>query len=128
MELGLEGTQNCIPKASKESKEDSADTVQLLFSPTLKYSGSNGALCPTAIYTTKQGRGRRGRHHYAVKVAFEVDIHPGSYKVGPPTMLPPDVCPDDVDAHFKPDELEWLTKEKGNTVITGLLLHIEPMS
>ena len=60
-------------------------------------------------------------------MAFELDIHPGSYKVGPPTMLPPDVCADDVDDHFKPDELEWLTKERGNTVITGLLLHMEPL-
>ena len=74
------------PKASKESKEDSSDSVQLLFSPTLKYVGSNGALCPRAIF--KEGRGDSSRRYW-VKVCFEVDIHPGSYKVGSPTMLPP---------------------------------------
>jgi len=142
VELGLEGTRRinrrgCGTSLSKESKEDSSDTAQLLFSPTLKYVGNNGALCPTITSDCLAqpprrggGRGSTATKRVKVKVAFEVDVHPGSYKVGPPTMLPPSAAaaPEKIDAHFKPDEVEWLTKERGNTVITGILVHVTPFT
>ena len=70
----MEGKRKAA-KASKESKEDSSDSDQLLFSPTLRYVGSNGALCPRAVY-----RDAKEKKKYWAKVCFEVDIHPGSYK------------------------------------------------
>ena len=60
-----------------------------------------------------------------VKTCLEVDIHPGSYKVGPPTTTKSSAV---VDPAFKPDQLEWSTKERGNTAVTGLLVYLEPAS
>ena len=57
----------------------------------------------------------------------QVEVTPGSYKVGGPSVDPEEaaVYASKQDSHFKLDETEWLTKEKGNTVISGLLVKIE---
>ena len=105
----------------KESKEDDVDTPQLVFSPTLNYFLQASQSCSPCPY-------RDAQKNFKARLAFEVDIHPGSYKIGPPSqggfssgsgIL--------IDAHFKLDETEWLTKEKGNTAIKALLVHLEPV-
>ncbi|QQP38925.1 Uncharacterized protein FKW44_019643 [Caligus rogercresseyi] len=55
------------------------------------------------------------------KMALQVDITPGSYKAGPPTAG----ALVSYDPHFKMEETEWLSKERGNTRITGILIYIE---
>jgi hypothetical protein len=32
------------------------------------------------------------------------------------------------DPHFKDDETEWLTKERGNTIMAALLVQMLPMA
>ena len=107
------GLAQKLDTRSKESKEDDSDTPQLVFSPTLSYFLKIPQSCSASNFAN-QGR------KYLARLAFEVDIHPGSYKIGPPNLE--GVL---IDSHFKLDETEWLTKEKGNTVIKALLIHLE---
>jgi len=124
------------PRKPKASKEDDSDASPLLFSPTLRYVGESDILCPSikfqdrVIMRRERSSGNRGICPvFKAKVAFQLGVHPGSYKVGPPTVKlnetdasPPTKPPD---SHFKLDETEWLTKEKGNTAITALLVQIQ---
>ena len=58
---------------------------------------------------------------------MQVEVHPGSYKIGPPSLL--QVSEESrPDSHFKLDETEWLTKERGNTAIVALLVHLSAVS
>ena len=71
---------------------------------------------------------RDAQKNFKARLAFEVDIHPGSYKIGPPSIGGfSSGSGNMIDAHFKLDETEWLTKEKGNTAIKALLVHLEPV-
>merc|ERR1712020_625822 len=112
----------------KESKEDDVDTPQLVFSPTLSYFLRSSQSCATTDFqnragTTSGGSSAGNVKKYLARLAFEVDIHPGSYKIGPPSLE--GILIGIIDSHFKLDETEWLTKEKGNTVIKALLVHLE---
>ena len=107
------GLAQKLDTRSKESKEDDSDTPQLVFSPTLSYFLKIPQSCSSTPFQDHKKK-------YLARLAFEVDIHPGSYKIGPPTMQ--GIL---IDSHFKLDETEWLTKEKGNTVIKALLVHLE---
>ena len=110
-----------VPKMTpklKESKDDDTDKPQLVFSPTLCYFLKMHQNCAEFNESQKKFRAR---------LAFEVDIHPGSYKIGPPSSPPSTMTSGHIDPHFKWDETEWLTKEKGNTAIKALLVHLEPM-
>lgn len=123
-------------RKSKESKEDDSDATPLLFSPTLRYVGESNILCPSTKFKDRvsirrdRSSGKRENDPvFKAKVAFQLGVHPGSYKVGPPTCKlnetdtsPPSKPPD---SHFKLDETEWLTKERGNTAITSLLVQIQ---
>ena len=111
-ELGLEQKL-----AKPKSKEDDSDAPQLLFSPTLKYVGSPHLSPPVKYRDKKTGRTYQGQ------ICFQLDVHPGSYKIGPPSA--PHL---QADPHFKDDETEWLTKERGNTILTALLIHLLPLS
>ena len=105
---------------SKESKHDeSAERSQLAFSPTIKYMTSLSKACPQVSYQPKKKQNRMVR----VRVAFQVDIHPGSYKIGAPVDYKE--SQGQIDAHFKLDETEWLTKERGNTAVKALLVNLE---
>ncbi len=109
------GLMHKMTTKPKESKEDDSDAPQLVFSPTLSYFLRSAQGCVPCYF---EDNGKR----YRARLAFEVDIHPGSYKIGPPSTSVTSV----IDAHFKLDETEWLTKEKGNTAIKALLVHLEP--
>ena len=112
------GLAKKLDTRSKESKEDDSDTPQLVFSPTLSYFTKIPQSCATTDFFQNHG-GKK----YLARLAFEVDIHPGSYKIGPPSIE--GILIGIIDSHFKLDETEWLTKEKGNTVIKALLVHLE---
>ena len=123
LEFGL--THKAASKP-KESKEDDADTPQLVFSPTPAYflrSPQRSTIqLPAEDEISQQA-------FFKAKVAFEIDIHPGSYKIGPPSLLGFEATADEaIDSHFKTDESEWSTKEKGNTAIKALLIHLLPSS
>ena len=110
-----------VPKMTpklKESKDDDTDKPQLVFSPTLCYF----LKMPNQICAEFNDKPKK----FKARLAFEVDIHPGSYKIGPPSS-PSFTTSGHIDPHFKWDETEWLTKEKGNTAIKALLVHLEPM-
>ena len=119
------GLAKKLDTRSKESKEDDSDTPQLVFSPTLSYFTKITQSCATTDFqnrgTTSGGSG--GVKKYLARLAFEVDIHPGSYKIGPPSLE--GILIGIIDSHFKMDETEWLTKERGNTVIKALLVNLE---
>ena len=115
-ELGLEQKS---PK-SKLKEDDSGDTPQLLFSPTIKYIASQESLCPDLVF-----RDRVSKRTYTAKIALQVEVHPGSYKIGPPSVS---TSTTSADPHFKLDETEWLTKERGNTSITALLVYVNTSS
>ena len=120
----------------KASKEDDSDAAPLLFSPTLRYVGESEILCPAVKFQDKRLQkdfralqSNIGSNFLKAKVAFQLEVHPGSYKVGPPSSKmqeedpSPPLTPPDI--HFKLDETEWLTKERGNTVITALLIQLQ---
>merc|ERR1719273_937286 len=108
----------------KESKEDDVDTPQLVFSPTLSYFLQSAQSCAPCPYRDSSQNSSK----FKARLAFEVDIHPGSYKIGPPSQAGlSSLSGSMIDAHFKLDETEWLTKEKGNTAIKALLVHLEPV-
>ena len=134
-ELGPDdaGINSRKPKASKE---DDSDATPLLFSPTLRYVGESDILCPSVKFrdraNMRRERALNNRENcpiFKAKVAFQLGVHPGSYKVGPPTskIYPTDSSPPTKppDSHFKLDETEWLTKERGNTAITAILVQVQ---
>lgn len=73
--------------------------------------GARGPHCPiSACYLTDSGPQIQRTHQ--AQVAFRC-VRPGSYTPGPPSVAlrePPDL-------HFSPAELEWVTKEKGATLL-----------
>lgn len=77
--------------------------------------------CPiSACYLTDSGDLKSQRTHQA-QVASRCVCAPGSYTRDPfcgPQRAPPD-------PHFSPAELEWVTKEKGATLLYALLVRVE---
>ena len=89
--------------------------------PSFSYFLQSPQSCAPCSYKDSQRK-------FKARLAFEIDIHPGSYKIGPPSQgLGLASSGSMIDTHFKLDETEWLTKEKGNTAIKALLVHLEPV-
>ena len=61
------------------------------------------------------------RKTYHVRVAFQVYLKPGSYKIGQQTLG----VNEQIDPKFTNNELEWSTKERGSTMLSALLVKIE---
>ena len=57
---------------------------------------------------------------YHAKVAFAVLIRPESYKVGPQTIGEDR----EIDPGFNNQELEWMTKEQGASILYGILVKL----
>ncbi|XP_043932154.1 neuralized-like protein 4 [Protopterus annectens] len=84
-------------------------------SPTMRYAGLEVFAAKVQFKDPKFQR-----HHYA-QVALQVCIRPGSYKV-----VMQSVCASEsMDPRFSSSEIEWITKEKGATVLYGLLVRVE---
>ncbi|KAM5214872.1 neuralized-like protein 4 isoform 3-T3 [Hipposideros larvatus] len=100
--------ENCVP-----SREEQPPPV--LLSPSLQYAGAE------TLASKVQFRDPKSQRTHQAQVAFQVCVRPGSYTPGPPSAAlrePPD-------PHFSPAELEWVTKEKGATLLYALLVRVE---
>lgn len=63
----------------------------------------------------------RSKKKSEATLAFQILVQPGSYKVGPPSI---DMSKE-IDPRFERDATEWVTKERGATVLSALLIKIE---
>ncbi|KAF6299225.1 neuralized E3 ubiquitin protein ligase 4 [Rhinolophus ferrumequinum] len=100
--------ENCAP-----SREEQPPAV--LLSPSLQYAGAE------TLASKVQFRDPKSQRTHQAQVAFQVCVRPGSYTPGPPSAAlrePPD-------PHFSLAELEWVTKEKGATLLYALLVRVE---
>ncbi|XP_038370826.1 neuralized-like protein 4 isoform X5 [Canis lupus familiaris] len=100
--------ENCAPP-----REEQPPSV--LLSPSLQYAGAE------TLASKVQFRDPKSQRTHQAQVAFQVCVRPGSYTPGPPSATlrePPD-------PHFSPAELEWITKEKGATLLYALLVRVE---
>ncbi|XP_077021862.1 neuralized-like protein 4 isoform X3 [Tamandua tetradactyla] len=100
--------ENCAPPREEQPPP-------VLLSPSLQYAGAE------TLASKVQFRDPKSQQTHQAQVAFQVCVRPGSYTPGPPTAAlrePPD-------PHFSPAELEWVTKEKGATLLCALLVRVE---
>ncbi|XP_054850527.1 neuralized-like protein 4 [Eublepharis macularius] len=102
-------------EAEENSTQSREDLLRVLLSPTLRYAG----LEPFA--TKVQFKDPKSHRQHAAQVAFQVCVRPGSYKVCPQSLA----APEPLDPRFSSAEIEWVTKEKGATVLNGLLIRVE---
>ncbi|XP_068960104.1 neuralized-like protein 4 [Petaurus breviceps papuanus] len=104
-----ESGENCIPPREEQPPP-------VLLSPSLRHAAGTDALASKV-----QFRDPKSQRPYQAQVAFQVCVRPGSYTPGPSSTAlggPPD-------PHFSPAELEWVTKEKGATLLYALLVRVE---
>ncbi|XP_021093999.1 neuralized-like protein 4 isoform X5 [Heterocephalus glaber] len=100
--------ENCAPPREEQPPP-------VLLSPSLQYAGAE------TLASKVQFRDPKSQRTHQAQVAFQVCVRPGSYTHGPPSAAlrePPD-------PHFSPAELEWVTKEKGATLLYALLVRVE---
>ncbi|XP_060796336.1 neuralized-like protein 4 isoform X1 [Neoarius graeffei] len=101
-----------------EPEENSAperEIPRVHLSPTMRYSGLE-------VFAPKvQFRDPRSLRCHHAQVGFQVCVRPGSYKVGPQSLG----LSDPLDPRFNNTEIEWITKEKGGTLLYGLLIRVE---
>ncbi|XP_030631842.1 neuralized-like protein 4 [Chanos chanos] len=101
-----------------EPEENSApdrEIPRVQLSPTMRYSGLE-TFAPKV-----QFRDPRSLRCHQAQVGFQVCVRPGSYKVGPQTLG----VTESLDPRFSNAEIEWITKEKGGTLLYGLLIRVE---
>ncbi|CAD5115981.1 DgyrCDS4912 [Dimorphilus gyrociliatus] len=89
-------------------KPEGFDTRQVFVSPTIRYAGLN-------VYSYKQKW-----KDFNVKVAFQVLIKPGTYKIGKETIG----TSERIDQRISNDEIEWSTKRRGVIIPYGLLIKV----
>ncbi|KAE8743975.1 bluestreak [Frankliniella occidentalis] len=99
-----------------KSKDDDTNSAgsPLILSPSIKFAAASA--------TKHEFVDPKTRNKLLVHVAFQVLVRPGSYKVGPPSM---DGVTHSIDPHLDPDSSEWVTKERGATLLQALLLRLE---
>ncbi|GAA6084974.1 neuralized-like protein 4 isoform X3, partial [Tachysurus ichikawai] len=101
-----------------EPEENSAperEIPRVHLSPTMRYSGLE-------VFAPKvQFRDPRSLRCHHAQVGFQVCVRPGSYKVGPQSLG----ISEPLDPRFNNTEIEWITKEKGGTLLYGLLIRVE---
>ena len=111
-EVGLE--RRSSPGA--KSKEDDSDISIIYFSPTINYAGLP-RFSPSRKFTD-----RSTGKTYLGQVALEVLVEPGSYKAGDSQGLE---GANKWESGLELQEREWVSKERGNTVLSALLLRIQ---
>ncbi|XP_064610379.1 neuralized-like protein 4 [Liolophura sinensis] len=100
---------------SDRGKPDGCDIKQIFLSPTIKYGGSN-TFAPKCKFVDP-----KTKKMYHCRVAFQVWVKPGSYKIGPQSIG----ANEQIDPRFSNNELEWATKERGSIMLCGLLIKVE---
>ncbi|OCT59664.1 hypothetical protein XELAEV_18001087mg [Xenopus laevis] len=106
--------QNSFP-AAEPNLLHSRDLQSVVLSPTLRYAALQ-EMCPKVMF-----RDPRSQRTFGAQVALQVCVRPGSYKTGPPSACAIDL----MDPRIPSSEIEWLTKEKGATVLKSLLVRVE---
>merc|ERR550532_119544 len=91
----------------KNKPDEQFDVKQISLSPTIKYAGSQH-FSPKYEY-----RDPKTKKTLCARVAFQACVKPGSYKIGPQSTG----VNEQIDQRFSNNEIEWLTKEKGATVL-----------
>jgi len=112
-EVGLERRRVQVPK----SKEDDSDTSLIYFSPTINYAGLE-KFSPSRRFIDRN----HGNRKYVGHVALQVQVEPGSYKTGDTQTLN-GVNKWETGLDIK--EREWVSKERGNTRLSALLVKLE---
>ncbi|KAL4631473.1 neuralized-like protein 4 isoform X1 [Arapaima gigas] len=112
-QVKVEGQNGYTELEENSAPEREVPKVQL--SPTMRYSGLE-AFAPKVQFQDPRSQ----RYHHA-QVAFQVCVRPGSYKVGPQSVGTSET----LDPRFSNTEIEWITKEKGGTLLYGLLIRVE---
>lgn len=79
------------------------------------------ALLSSCFCLSNRFRDPKSQRTHQAQVAFQVCVRPGSYTPGPPSAALRELP----DQHFSPSELEWVTKEKGATLLYALLVRVE---
>jgi len=97
-ELGLQRTLE-----KEKSKLDDTDAPLISFSPNIVEAVTAGG--------GRRFLDKRSRREYSAKIAFMLEVEPGSYKVG--------------GQEEGGRENLWVTKERGNTNITALLINLD---
>ncbi|XP_041520576.1 neuralized-like protein 4 isoform X1 [Microtus oregoni] len=100
--------ENCAPPREEQPPP-------VLLSPSLQYAGAE------TLASKVQFRDPKSQRTHQAQVAFQVCVRPGSYTPGPPSAALRELP----DQHFSPSELEWVTKEKGATLLYALLVRVE---
>nr|XP_053766529.1 neuralized-like protein 4 isoform X2 [Desmodus rotundus] len=103
-----ESGENCAPPREEQPPP-------VLLSPSLQYAGAE------TLASKVQFRDPKFQRTHQAQVAFQVCVRPGSYTPGPPSA----VLREPPDPHFSQAELEWITKEKGATLLYALLVRVE---
>uniref|UniRef100_A0AAY4AVE8 Neuralized-like protein 4 n=1 Tax=Denticeps clupeoides TaxID=299321 RepID=A0AAY4AVE8_9TELE len=115
----LSGTSlRLAPGGYGEPEENSApdrEIPRVQLSPTMRYSGLE-VFAPKVRF-----RDPRSHRCHQAQVGFQVCVRPGSYKVGPQSLG----ASEPLDQRFSNSEIEWITKEKGGTLLYGLLVRVE---
>ncbi|MGH0181943.1 UNVERIFIED_CONTAM: hypothetical protein FKN15_007340 [Acipenser sinensis] len=112
-------TKGDVQNGFSEPEENSAperEEVKVQLSPTMRYSGLDN-------FAPKVQDPRSLRCHHA-QVALQVCVRPGSYKIGAQSLG----LSEALDPRFSNSEIEWISKEKGGTLLYGLLIRIDPGS
>jgi neuralized-like protein 4 len=62
------------------------------------------------------------KHKFEARAAFQLLVQPGSYKIGPPSVAG---VGKPIDPHVDHDATEWVTKERGATMLCALLVKLD---
>ncbi|XP_005104477.1 neuralized-like protein 4 [Aplysia californica] len=100
---------------TEKSRPENLGGKQIFLSPTIRHAGGN-QFSPKHRFTDP-----KTRKSYEARTAFQVWVKPGSYKVSP--QYQEDKAR--VDPHFKNSEIDWVTKERGSTLLHALLVRVE---
>jgi neuralized-like protein 4 len=122
---------------SDESKDEKSDNAELIFSPVLEYAAEFSPTHPYVnllrnyyfykyhlfdLFCFYRFIDSRTRRRLNAKVAFQILVQPGSYKVGSPTHeVPTDFAGRDFDL----DNIQWSTKEQRNIHVSALLVKLD---
>ncbi|XP_013389395.1 neuralized-like protein 4 [Lingula anatina] len=96
-----------------DNKPEGFDTKKIFVSPSIRYAGHGAYAMPHKFVVSGKT--------YVARVALQVCIRPGSYDVGDQTIG--ETKP--IDPKFDNQEIEWSTKERGSTILYGLLVKLE---
>ncbi|KAI0234892.1 E3 ubiquitin-protein ligase NEURL1 [Lamellibrachia satsuma] len=98
-----------------EYKPEGFETRQVFLSPSIRYAGRDTYAKPSSY------KDAHTKKTYTSRVALQVLVKPGCYKVGAQTVG----SKRPIDPTFSNEELEWSTVQRGSIIIYGLLIHLE---